>query len=110
MSRLVLFQGKGLYFSDVGRPTSVVAENVLLVPSEKDITAIEEHLGNLLIWTEDETWLFRPSNEFVITTGRLTKLADGLGCLSPGAIAKAQGAGLLHHGGQPLYPEDIRAD
>ena len=92
MSRLVLFQGKGLYFSDVGRPTSVVAENVLLVPSEKDITAIEEHLGNLLIWTEDETWLFRPSNEFVITTGRLTKLADGLGCLSPGAIAKAQGA------------------
>ena len=92
MSRLVLFQGKSLYFSDVGRPTSVVAENVLFVPSEKNITAIEEHLGNLLIWTEDETWLFRPSNEFVITTGRLTKLADGLGCLSPGAIAKAQGA------------------
>jgi hypothetical protein len=98
MSRLVLFQGKGLYFSDVGRPTSVVAENVLLVPSEKDITAIEEHLGNLLIWTEDETWLFRPSNEFVITTGRLTKLA------------LAGQARLLHHGGQPLYPEDIRAD
>ena len=92
MSRLVLFEGKSLYFSDVGRPTSVVAENALFVPSEKNITAIEEHLGNLLIWTEDETWLFRPSNEFVITTGRLTKLADGLGCLSPGAIAKAQGA------------------
>ncbi len=92
MSRLVLFEGKSLYFSDVGRPTSVVAENVLFVPSEKNITAIEEHLGNLLVWTEDETWLFRPSNEFVITTGRLTKLADGLGCLSPGAIAKAQGS------------------
>ncbi len=92
MSRLVLFEGKSLYFSDVGRPTSVVAENVLFVPSEKNITAIEEHLGNLLVWTEDEAWLFRPSNEFVITTGRLTKLADGLGCLSPGAIAKAQGS------------------
>jgi len=94
MSRLVLFEGNTLYFSDVGRPTSVVAENTLFVPSEKSITAIEEHLGNLLIWTEDETWLFRPSNEFVITTGRLTKLADGLGCLSPGAVAKAQGSAL----------------
>lgn len=92
MSRLVLFEGKSLYFSDVGRPTSVVAENTLFVPSDKDITAIEEHLGNLLVWTEDETWLFRPSTEFVITTGRLTKLGDGLGCLSPGAVTKAQGS------------------
>ena len=92
MSRLVVFDDKTLYFADVGRPTSVVVENTLFVPSEKSITAIEEHLGNLLVWTEDETWLFRPSNEFIATTGRLTKLADGLGCLSPGAVSKAQGA------------------
>ena len=43
--RLVLFEGTNVYFSDVGYPTSIAADNVMSVPSEDNITAIREHNG-----------------------------------------------------------------
>ena len=86
--RLVLFSGKSVYFSDVGFPTSIVAENILFVASEGDITAVQEHLGNLLIFTDEETWVLQPADAFIVTQGRLVKLAEGLGCLSANSISK----------------------
>ena len=90
-ARLAVFSGKEIYFSDVLYPTSVVPDNVLFVPSEEDITAIAEHTGNLIIFTENETWLFRPSPGFIITGGNLVRLADGIGCASMTSVLKASG-------------------
>ena len=91
--RLVMFSGNNVFFSDVLYPTSVIPDNVLFVPSEETITAIAEHTGNLLIYTQNETWLFRPSGGFVITQGSLIKLSSGVGCASHNAVVGA-GAGL----------------
>ncbi|GAF91215.1 unnamed protein product, partial [marine sediment metagenome] len=40
----------------------------------------------------DETWLFQPADAFVITQGRLLKLADGLGCLAANSVSKTKGS------------------
>ena len=90
--RLVLFESNNVYFSDVLYPTSVVPENVLFVPSEEPITAIAEHTGNLMVFTENEIWYYRPSAGFVVTEGSLIKLSSGVGCVSQNSIVKASGS------------------
>ena len=90
--RLVLFDEKNVYFSDVGFPTSMAADNVMLVPSEDSITAVKEHNGNLIIFTETETWYYQPSVGFVASAGRLVRIAEGIGCLSESAVTKAEDA------------------
>jgi len=90
--RLVLFDEKTVYFSDVGFPTSMAADNVMLVPSEDNITAVKEHNGNLIIFTETETWYYQPSVGFVASAGRLVRIAEGIGCLSESAVTKAEDA------------------
>lgn len=89
--RLVMFSGNNVFFSDVLYPTSVIPDNVLFVPSEEEITAISEHTGNLLIFTPNETWLFRPGGGFVITEGSLIKLSSGVGCASQSSVVEAGG-------------------
>ena len=88
--RLVLFDESNVYFSDVGFPTSIAADNVMLVPSEDSITAVKEHNGNLLIFTATETWYYQPSNGFVASAGRLVRIAEGVGCLSDSAVVSAR--------------------
>ena len=90
--RLAMFEGNNVYFSDVSFPTSVVADNILFVPSEEKVSAIAEHTGNLLIFTENEVWYFRPSPGFLITQGSLIKLASGIGCISGSAVVKTSGS------------------
>lgn len=100
--RLVLFDEYALYFSDVGYPTSVAADNVMFVPSESPITAVKQHNGNLIIFTNNETWYYQPSAGFVATTGRLVKLAEGVGCLGEGAVVAA-GDSLVWMGPKGVY-------
>ena len=90
--RLAVFEGNNVYFSDVSYPTSIVADNVLFVPSEEPVTAIAEHTGNLLIFTENEVWYFRPAQGFLITQGSLIKLSSGVGCVSQNAVVSAAGS------------------
>ena len=86
--RLVLSEGRTLYFSDVGYPTSIAADNVVVVPSEGEVTAMVEHGGNLIVFTDTETWYYQPSSGFVVSAGRLVRIAEGIGCLGSGAIVK----------------------
>ena len=90
--RLLLFESNNVYCSDVLYPTSVVPENVLFVPSEEPITAIAEHTGNLIIFTDNEIWYYRPSSGFIFTEGSLIKLSSGVGCISQNSIVKAAGS------------------
>ena len=90
--RLVLFDERNVYFSDVGYPTAIAADNVMLVPSENSITAVKEHNGNLIIFTLTESWYYQPSNGFVASAGRLVRMAEGIGCLSGSAVVAAEDA------------------
>ncbi len=92
--RLVLFSGRSLYFSDFNYPASILANNLLPVGSEKEITAVVEHVGNLIIFTEDETWYYQPTQGVVVTTGRLVRLDPNRGCADAGSIVTA-GGGLV---------------
>ena len=90
--RLALFDERTIYFSDVGYPTSIAADNVMYLPSEDNITALVEHEGTLIIFTDNETWYYQPSQGFVFTTGRLVRIAEGIGCLSDNSYVSAEGA------------------
>lgn len=91
-SRLVLASGKEVYFSDPGKPTAIIADNYIEIPSEGDVTAIREHNGNLLIWTNHETYLYQPSVGNVVSGGRLTQMSDHVGCVGANAVVKVEGA------------------
>lgn len=88
--RLCYVVGRTLYFSDVNLPNAVNADNFILIPSQKDPTAIEEINGNLLIFTESETFLYLPaiSASGLISGGRMIKINDGIGCHSSSTITK----------------------
>lgn len=90
--RTILAQGREVYFADTGRPGCVSALNVLTVQSDQVITAISEVSGNLLIWTANQTWLYRIPASYVAAGGELTLLDNAIGCLGPLAHVKVKGS------------------
>jgi hypothetical protein len=84
----VVAAGNAIYFSDTDTPFAFTTENLVALPTKYRITAIKEHLGNILIWTEAEMWHYTPSQGEVKSSGRLTKVSDLIGCLSPQSVAK----------------------
>ena len=87
-NRLVYITRNSLFFSDANYPTSVVTGHILDIPSEKPVTACKEINGNLLIWTESETYLYQPVPSFFVHQGQLTKISENVGCLSPNSLVK----------------------
>lgn len=88
--RMAFAVDRTIFFSDLDRPTSIVDANFIQVPSEEDITALAEHNGTLLIWTPNETWVYRLNEGTVVSAGRLQKLSDHIGCVSPTAWARVK--------------------
>ena len=86
----VVAADNALYFSDEESPFAFTSENVVPIPTKFKILAIEEVLGNLMIWTESETWHYTPSQGQVKSAGRLTKVSDLVGCVGPQAVTKLQ--------------------
>ena len=93
-NRLVYASGNYLYWSDPGFPNAITANNYFMVPSEEQITAIAEKNSNLVIFTENETWLYQPSVGETVSQGRLTRVSDNVGCIGPNANADT-GGGLV---------------
>ena len=84
--RMVYASGRTLYFSDIEYPRSVMAANHVVIGTEDDITAIEEHADSVIIWTKHETWMYTPSTGGALASqGRTTKLSSSVGCLSSSA-------------------------
>ena len=110
--RLVLVDRRTLWFSDVGRPGSVAADNFVIVPSEHPITSVTEIGGSLLIHTSRETWLYLPpQGGFLISGGRLLRTSPEVGCLSPEAVVRGGGmAWWIDSAGAWMSPDgmDIR--
>jgi len=99
---LVYVEGRTIFFSEAGRdganPTAIPVDNWFVLPSDDDITAISEQVGNLLIWTATSTWLYKPAPGFlhVGPGSRLIKVSDSVGCLSQSAVVKGAGVGSLY--------------
>ena len=93
-NRLVYASGNTLYWSDTGFPNAITANNYFMVPSEEQITAIAEKNSNLVVFTENETWLYQPSVGETVSQGRLTRVSDNVGCIGPNANADT-GGGLV---------------
>ena len=81
-----------LFFSDPELPASVIAENFVSVPCEGKIQALSELLGNVYVFTESETLVYRvPSGSGIKSGGQFTKISDNVGCVGPSATVKAEG-------------------
>ena len=87
-NRLILAQGRKVYFSDSLFPTSIAAPNEMTLPSEENITAMTEHNGNIIIFTATETWYYQVPTGFVAIGGRLVRIAEGIGCISTSTVTK----------------------
>ena len=82
-NRAFIAQDRSVFISDVGAPNSVNALNIVDVPCVEPITALGESAGVLLIWTSNETFVYRPSIGVNAAQGDLRRLSDNIGCLGP---------------------------
>lgn len=91
-NRLVYASGNTLYWSDPGYPANITGNNFFQVPSEEEITAIAERNSNLMVFTQNETWLYQPSVGAIVSQGRLTRVSDTVGCVGPNALCSLGGS------------------
>lgn len=88
-NRMVYASGRKLFFSDADRPDNILADSFYPVPTEMPITAIASVKGVVLVFTENETWLYQPSNPTqtgLISGGVVYNLSRSRGCLSPQSL------------------------
>ena len=90
VNRLVYGSGRFIFFSDPGFVSSVVIENTVEIPCDGEITALVECGGSVIIFTQSETWAYRPADSFIATNGILERISKTVGCISPSAVTKAQ--------------------
>lgn len=82
-NRACIAQDRSVFISDTGSPNSVNGLNIIDVPCVEPITALGEAAGVLLIWTPNETFVYRPSVGLNAAQGDLRRLSDNVGCLGP---------------------------
>ena len=105
--QVVYAEGRDVYFAESGLPGAIrfVSDGpaeVITIDSNEDIVAIEEVSGYLLIWTPNETWHYQPSIGASRTAGRLTRISDSAGCLSPNAATRTA-AGIVWADARGVY-------
>jgi len=90
-SAMVYGSGRTLFFSDPELPASIIDANFVSVPCEGTITALAEQLGNIYVYTQKETFVYRiPSGTSILSGGQFTKISDSVGCVGPSATVKAE--------------------
>lgn len=91
-NRVAYAAGRTLYISDPGRPDAIIADNFLVFPSENEVTAMAEIGGNLVAFTDTETFFYGlPPSGVVLTGGRLIRSSPSIGCAGPQAVSKVEG-------------------
>jgi len=81
-----------LYFTDINLPASIIASNYVDVPCDKEITAIEEQLGNIIVFTESEMFIYRTAGNTAIKSGgQFTQISRSTGCVNPSSVTKLEG-------------------
>ena len=87
--RLAIARDHDIFFSDYGRPASFIGVNSISVPSESKITAIESVADNLLIFTEQETYMYQPNIGDLVNSGRINRISEHVGCFGPSAVSRS---------------------
>jgi hypothetical protein len=90
-NRLCYGVGREVFFSDEGNPNSIIATNQITIQSQELIGGMAEISGSLVIWTENETFLYQPNQGALINAGRLTQISDNIGIVSNNAFVKLEG-------------------
>ena len=90
-NRLCLAYERTIYFTDEFNGGAIIADNLLEIPTDRTITGISEINGVLLVFTQNETYLYQPSvGTQIQTAGRLIKMNSNWGCLNARAKIKAE--------------------
>jgi len=85
--RLVYASGKTIYFSDVGVPNAIIGENAFTLHEMRgEITAIKTFNELVIVWSEDQTFVYQPSQGLLLSGGRLVEVQSEIGCLGPNAV------------------------
>tara|TARA_Y100001963_G_scaffold7100_1_gene9198 strand:+ start:3591 stop:6386 length:2796 start_codon:yes stop_codon:yes gene_type:complete len=88
-NRLVMASGRDLYFSDEGRPAAIISTNVVSVPGDSEIVAIERSRDGVLVFFKNSVWLYSPSRGLLSNAGRSVRMCDGVGCISSQCVVAA---------------------
>ena len=82
-NRLVVATKGELFFSEPGVPNAFISTNFTVVPTQGEVTAVVSVSDNVLVFTEQETFLYQPSVGDVASAGRFITVSSSVGCLSP---------------------------
>ena len=93
--RVVLVSKHEVFFSDFGRPGSIMSRNVLFVPSDEELVGCEVVNDHLMLFTNNETWMYQPSLGETVTKGRLVQMSQQVGALNAACLQRV--GGLLYH-------------
>ena len=89
--RMVYASGLSIYFSDPFRPNSIMASNSVRIPAQTKITGVQAIQDKVLIFGDDETFLYIPSVAGALASqGRLIRISDSIGCLGSNTIVGAE--------------------
>ena len=85
--RLVYASGRTIYFSDIGVPNAIIGDNSFTVHEMRgEITAIKTFNEMVIIWSEDQTFVYQPSQGALLSSGRIVEVHSEIGCLGPNAV------------------------
>ena len=88
--RMIFAHERSIYFSDPDEPHAIIDANFQTIGCEREITAVASILGRILIFTSNETYVYVPIQSALISGGRLFKLSDSIGCVSPQSLLKVE--------------------
>lgn len=85
--RLVYASGRTIYFSDVGVANAIIGDNSFTFHEMRgEITAIKTFNEMVIVWSEDQTFVYQPSQGTLLSSGRSVEVHSKIGCLGPNAV------------------------
>jgi len=117
---VVAGNGREVFFSQKDRPTSFIDMDYIIVPTDKQITAMVPMGQSIYIFTESETFAYQPStrSDDPIASGGLepVRISDNIGCVSQSCVTKKDSAAVwlsstgVHISGGGLEVQTISQD
>ena len=107
-----------LFFSQRDRPTVFIAEDFIIVPTERPITALSTVGQFIYIFTDTETWVYQPSSGSELASQGMepVRVSESVGCVSQNCIAKTGDVAVwlssqgVHLSGGDMTVTDISGD